>query len=121
GSTRSRPSRPPAATRCATSSADGLSAAPLTALREQLGSVPSHSGSPVIERPSHDGVMFDRLAELARELEKLESSQADLFASGDQQAAIEAGRRIAELTPVVEVYREHLAVAGELAEAREMA
>src|SRR3954453_1685682 len=65
--------------------------------------------------------MFDRLAELARELEKLESQQADLFASGDQQAAIEAGRRIAELTPVVEVYREHTAVDADLAEAREMA
>ncbi len=65
--------------------------------------------------------MFDRLAELARELEKLESQQADLFASGDQQAAIEAGRRIAELTPVVEVYREHHSVDAELAEAREMA
>src|SRR4051794_6659363 len=65
--------------------------------------------------------MFDRLAELARELEKLESQQADLFAAGDQQAAIEAGRRIAELTPVVEVYREHTAVSAALAEAREMA
>src|SRR6476659_5762097 len=65
--------------------------------------------------------MFDRLAELARELEKLESEQADLFAAGDQQAAIEAGRRIAELTPVVEVYRRHHAVVDDLAEAREMA
>jgi peptide chain release factor 1 len=65
--------------------------------------------------------MFDRLEELARELEKLESQQADLFASGDQQAAIEAGRRIAELTPVVEVYREHRAVAADLADARELA
>jgi len=65
--------------------------------------------------------VFDRLAELARELEKLESQQADLFASGDQQAAIEAGRRIAELTPVVEVYRRHRAVVDDLAEAREMA
>jgi peptide chain release factor 1 len=65
--------------------------------------------------------MFDRLAELARELEKLESQQADLFASGDQQAAIEAGRRISELTPVVEVYRRHRAVVDDLAEAREMA
>src|SRR6478752_5310718 len=65
--------------------------------------------------------MFDRLAELARELEKLESEQADLFAAGDQQAAIEAGRRIAELTPVVDVYRQHTAVEADLAEAREMA
>src|SRR3954464_1563491 len=65
--------------------------------------------------------MFDRLAELARELEKLESQQADLFASGDQQAAIEAGRRISELTPVVEVYRRHRAVVDDLAEARERA
>jgi peptide chain release factor 1 len=64
--------------------------------------------------------MFDRLAELARELEKLESQQADLFASGDQAAAIDAGRRIAELTPVVEVYREHTTVSAELAEAQEM-
>ena len=65
--------------------------------------------------------MFDRLADLERELVELETKQSELFASGDQKAAIDAGRRIAELTPVVEVYREHRTVEADLADAREMA
>ena len=65
--------------------------------------------------------MFERLADLERELEKLELEQADLFASGDQQAAIEAGRRIAELAPVVDVFRQHRSVLADLADARELA
>jgi len=64
--------------------------------------------------------VFDRLDDLERELVDLEGRQADLFASGDQQAAIGAGRRIAELAPVVEVYRRHRDVAAEVAEAREL-
>ena len=62
--------------------------------------------------------MFDRLAELAPSSRSWSRSRPDLFAAGDQQAAIEAGRRIAELTPVVEVYREYRAVDAELAEAQ---
>jgi peptide chain release factor 1 len=65
--------------------------------------------------------VFDRLADLERELLELEAKQSDLFSSGDQKAAIEAGKRIAELSPVVEVYREHRAVEAELADANELA
>ena len=48
--------------------------------------------------------MFDRLDELATELEKLEARLSDIYASGDQDAAREAGRRHAELKPIVETY-----------------
>jgi peptide chain release factor 1 len=65
--------------------------------------------------------MFDRLEELERELERLESEQASLFSSGDQEAAIAAGRRIAELAPVVDVFRRHRDVVADLAEAEELA
>ena len=40
---------------------------------------------------------FERLAELETEMEKLESQLSELYASGDQQAAAAAGRRLAEL------------------------
>jgi peptide chain release factor 1 len=65
--------------------------------------------------------MFDRLADLERELVELEARQGELFATGEQKAAIDAGRRIAELAPVVEVYREHRTVEADLADARELA
>ncbi len=65
--------------------------------------------------------MFDRLEELERELERLESEQVSLFSSGDQDAAIAAGRRIAELAPVVGVFRQHRDVTGEMADANELA
>jgi peptide chain release factor 1 len=64
--------------------------------------------------------MFDRLAELETEMEKLETQLPELYASGDQQAAAAAGRRLAELRPVVEAFREHRATEVDLAEAREM-
>jgi hypothetical protein len=37
--------------------------------------------------------MFDRLDELETELEKLESQLPEIYASGDQRAARDAGRR----------------------------
>ncbi|MES1239907.1 MAG: PCRF domain-containing protein, partial [Chloroflexota bacterium] len=64
--------------------------------------------------------MFDRLAELETEMEKLEGQLSELYASGDQQAAAAAGRRMAELRPVVEAYRSYRTTETELAEAREM-
>jgi peptide chain release factor 1 len=64
--------------------------------------------------------MFERLADLETELEKLESQSSELYASGDQTAAAAAGRRLAELKPVVDAYRAHRTTEGELAEAREM-
>jgi peptide chain release factor 1 len=64
--------------------------------------------------------MFERLAELEEEMEKLESRLSELYASGDQQAAAAAGRRLAELRPVVELYRAYRATDDELSEAQGM-
>ncbi|MGH9031695.1 MAG: peptide chain release factor 1 [Acidimicrobiia bacterium] len=64
--------------------------------------------------------MFDRLADLETELEKLESRLPELYASGDQAAARDAGRRHAQLKPVVDTYREYRAVAHDLNDAREL-
>ncbi len=66
------------------------------------------------------GCVFERLADLESELEKLESQLSELYASGDQQAAATAGRRMAELRPIVEVYRDYRGTEQDLAEAREM-
>lgn len=64
--------------------------------------------------------MFERLGELERELEKLEARLPDIYASGDQAAARDAGRRHAELKPVVDAYRAYEATAADLREAREL-
>jgi len=53
-------------------------------------------------------------------MEKLESQLSELYASGDQQAAATAGRRLAELRPVVDAYRAYRATETDLAEARGM-
>jgi peptide chain release factor 1 len=64
--------------------------------------------------------VFERLVDLEAELEKLESGLSELYAAGDQQAAADAGRRIAELRPVVDTYREFRGVEAGLAESAEM-
>ena len=64
--------------------------------------------------------MFERLAELETELEQLESKLPEIYASGDQSAARTAGRRHAELKPIVDAYRSHVAAQSDLAEAREL-
>ncbi len=64
--------------------------------------------------------MFERVADLETELEKLESQLPEIYASGDQAAARTAGRRHAELKPVVDTYRAYTEATGELADAREM-
>src|SRR5436190_3658383 len=64
--------------------------------------------------------MFDRLDELETELEKLESQLPEIYASGDQRAAREAGRRHAELRPIIEAYRDYRANESDLADAREL-
>ena len=62
--------------------------------------------------------MFDRLAELEAELEKLEAELPAIMASGDRRAARDAGRRHAELKPIVDASREYRAAETELADAR---
>jgi len=75
-----------------------------------------------LERPSPVAwaVVFERLADLETELEKLERSLPELYAAGDQRAAAEAGKRIAELRPVVEAFREHQRTDADLTDAREL-
>jgi peptide chain release factor 1 len=64
--------------------------------------------------------VFERLADLERELEKLESQLSEIYASGDQAAARSAGRRLQELKPVVDAYREYRSIESDLTEAREL-
>ncbi len=64
--------------------------------------------------------MLERLADLETELDELEARLADVYASGDQAAARSAGRRHAELKPVVETYRRYREAEAQLAEAREL-
>jgi peptide chain release factor 1 len=64
--------------------------------------------------------VFDRLADLEAELEKLEARLPDVYASGDQTAVRDAGRRHAELQPVVAAFRDHRRATAELADAREL-
>jgi peptide chain release factor 1 len=64
--------------------------------------------------------VFEHLADLENELEKLESQLPELYASGDQAAARDAGRRHAELKPVVDAYREYRRTEADVADAREL-
>jgi len=64
--------------------------------------------------------MFDRLADFEAELDRLESTLADLYAAGDQRAAADAGRRASDLRPVVEAYRAYRVREQGLTDAREM-
>ena len=64
--------------------------------------------------------MFEHLADLETELEKLESQLPELYASGEQAAARDAGRRLADLKPVVDAYREYRRTEADVADAREL-
>jgi peptide chain release factor 1 len=64
--------------------------------------------------------MFEQLAELVRELDELEARLPDVYASGDQRASRDAGRRHAELKPIVDAYRAYEAATADLRDAREM-
>jgi peptide chain release factor 1 len=64
--------------------------------------------------------VFERLVDLESELEKLESQLSELYAAGDQTAAAESGRRIAQLRPVVDTYQEYRATEAAITEANEM-
>jgi peptide chain release factor 1 len=64
--------------------------------------------------------VFEQLADLEAEFDKLESGLSDIAAAGDRRATRDAGRRYSELKPVVEGYREWRAATNELAETREL-
>jgi peptide chain release factor 1 len=64
--------------------------------------------------------VFEQLADLEAEMEKLEARLGDIFAAGDQRAARDAGRRHAQLKPLVETYREYRATDAQLEEAKQL-
>jgi peptide chain release factor 1 len=64
--------------------------------------------------------MFEQLGELAAELDRLEADLPGVYASGDRRAARDAGRRHAELKPVVDAWRAWDAANQDLADAREL-
>jgi peptide chain release factor 1 len=64
--------------------------------------------------------MFERLAELDAELEKLEAQLPEIYASGDQRVSRDAGRRHAELRPIVDTYRTYRVAEADLNDAREL-
>ena len=65
--------------------------------------------------------MFEQLAALTDELDKLEERLPSVLASGDRRAARDAGRRYRELQPLVAAYREWRQVSEEADSARELA
>jgi peptide chain release factor 1 len=64
--------------------------------------------------------VFERLADIETELEKLESRLPEIYASGDQRAARDAGRRRAQLRPIVDAYRDFRGTEADLADAQEL-
>jgi len=64
--------------------------------------------------------MFEHLADQVAELEDLEIRLPDIYAAGDQNAARDAGRRYAELKPLVDAYRDLGQVEIEISDAREL-
>jgi peptide chain release factor 1 len=64
--------------------------------------------------------MFEQLGELVAELDRLEAELPAIQASGDRRASQLAGRRYAELKPVVDAWRAWDVTNRELGEAREL-
>jgi peptide chain release factor 1 len=64
--------------------------------------------------------MFEQLAALEAELDRLEADLPTIYASGDRRASRDAGRRHAELKPVVDAYREWKKTSDDLGEAQEL-
>jgi peptide chain release factor 1 len=64
--------------------------------------------------------MFDKLAEMERRFEEVERQLSDASVASDQNRLRDLGREHSELAPVVQAYREHRTVSGDLLAAREM-
>jgi peptide chain release factor 1 len=64
--------------------------------------------------------MFEQLEPLEAEFDRLEADLPRIYASGDRRASRDAGRRHAELKPVVEASREWRKVSRDLADARDL-
>jgi peptide chain release factor 1 len=75
---------------------------------------------PLLPPPPSLVGMLERLADLENELDALEARLGDIYASGDQKAVRDAGRRHSELRPIVDAYRELQAARTDADDAREM-
>ncbi|MBM3658366.1 MAG: peptide chain release factor 1 [Actinobacteria bacterium] len=64
--------------------------------------------------------MFEQLDELVSELDELEARLPDVYASGDQRASRDAGRRHAELKPIVDAYLRYRAAEADVRDARDL-
>jgi peptide chain release factor 1 len=64
--------------------------------------------------------MFEQLAALEAELDRLEADLPTIYASGDRRASRDAGRRHAELKPVVDAYKEWQQATQDLSDAKEL-
>jgi peptide chain release factor 1 len=64
--------------------------------------------------------MFEQLAALAEELDRLEADLPRIYAAGDRRASRDAGRRQQELRPVVDAYGEWRRVSQDVDDAREV-
>ena len=64
--------------------------------------------------------MFEQLAALEAELDRLEADLPGIYAAGDRRASRDAGRRHAELQPVVAAYREWRKSSQDAASAAEL-
>jgi len=64
--------------------------------------------------------MFERLASLEEEFDALEERLQEVYASGDQDAIRDAGRRHAELKPIVDALREHRRMRTDLEQWKEL-
>ena len=58
--------------------------------------------------------MFEQLEDLEQELERLEAELPGIYASGDRRASRDAGRRHAELKPLVGAYQEWRAAGNDV-------
>src|SRR5258708_18649236 len=64
--------------------------------------------------------MFEQLAALSDELDRLEADLPGIYAAGDRRASRDAGRRHQELKPVVEAYGEWKTALQDVAVTREV-
>ena len=64
--------------------------------------------------------MFEQLAALSEELDRLEADLPRIYAAGDRRASRDAGRRQQELKPVVEAYAEWRKLSQDVDDAREV-
>jgi peptide chain release factor 1 len=65
-------------------------------------------------------MMFEQLAALSDELDRLEADLPRIYAAGDRRASRDAGRRHQELKPVVEAYDEWKSLSQDVEDAHEL-